>query len=62
MRRSCMTIFRARSILSLVIAVAGRPDLGSSSTLTIPRLNYLIQRVTVAYEGALSANVSNMSS
>ena len=49
-------------MLSLVVAVAGRPDLGPSSTLTLPRLNSLIQRVIVAYEGTLSANVPNTSS
>ena len=46
----------------LVVAVVGHLDLGSFSTLTLARWNSLIQCVTVAYEGALSANVSNMSS
>ena len=39
-----------------------RPDYGSSSTVSLPSLNSLIQRVTVAYEGTLSANVLNMTS
>lgn len=54
-RRSIMIMSRARSRFSSVVAVAGRPDLASSSMFFLSRLLSLTQSLTVAvaYEGAL---------
>jgi len=41
-----------------VVTVLGRPGLGASQVEKSPRLNWAIQFLTVAYDGACSPNVS----
>ena len=46
------------SIISGVDSVLGRPGRGASQVEKSPRLNWAIQFLTVAYDGACSTNVS----
>ena len=46
------------SIISGVVTVLGRPGRGASQVENSPRLNWVTQFLTVAYDGACSPNVS----
>jgi len=46
------------SIISGVVTVLGRPGRGASQVVKSPRLNWATEFLTVAYDGAISRNVS----
>ena len=56
-RRSSITISRTRSLFLDVAAVEGLLDLGSTSTPSLPRFNWLTQHLSVVYSRTSSPDV-----
>ena len=56
-RRFSITISRTRSLFSDVAAVEGLLDIGSASTASLSRFNWLTQHLSMAYKRASSPDV-----